>query len=129
MTRITVVNDNPEFLELMRNILEDDRYQATTIDGDAPDALERIRASAPDLLIVDLRLGDDTVHGWDIAQQVRHAEDLDDLPVLVLSGDVVTLHELEADLAGTQHTEALTKPFGLDELEAAINRLLSARTA
>ncbi len=129
MTRITVVNDNPEFLELMRNILEDDRYQATTIDGDAPDALERIRASDPELLIIDLRLGDETVHGWDIAQQVRQAEDLDDLPVLVLSGDVVTLHEIEADLAATQHTAALAKPFGLSELEAAIDRLLSARTA
>ncbi len=129
MTRITVVNDNPEFLELMRNILEDDRYQATTIDGDAPDALERIRASDPELLIIDLRLGDETVHGWDIAQHVRQAEDLDDLPVLVLSGDVVTLHEIEADLAATQHTAALAKPFGLNELEAAIDRLLSARTA
>ena len=69
--RITVVNDNPEFLELVRDILEDEHYAATTIDGDVEDALERIVESRPCLVILDLRLGTDELHGWNIAQQLR----------------------------------------------------------
>src|SRR5687768_10370726 len=57
MPRITVVNDNEAFLELVRDILEDDRYEVTTIDGDRPDALARIKASRPDVLMIDLRFG------------------------------------------------------------------------
>ena len=129
MTRITVVNDNPEFLDLMREILEDDRYETVTIDGDQPDALERIRASRPDLLIIDLRLGSHGVHGWDIAQEVRRDPGLDGLPVLVLSGDVVTLHEIEEQLAATQHTAGLAKPFGIDDLDRTIHRLLAEATS
>jgi CheY-like chemotaxis protein len=129
VTRITVVNDNPEFLALMRDILEDDRYVTVTVDGDQPDALERIRASRPDLLIIDLRLGTDGVHGWDIAQEVRRDPGLDALPVLVLSGDVATLREIEEDLAATQHTAGMAKPFGIDELERTIQRLLAEAAA
>ena len=40
MARITVVNDNPEFLDLVHDILEGDRYDTTLIDGDRPDALD-----------------------------------------------------------------------------------------
>src|SRR3712207_798106 len=99
MARISVVNDNPEFLELMRDILEDERYEATTVDGDKPDALERVRESRPDLLIIDLRMGNDTLHGWDIAQQIRQDPNFDRLPILVCSGDLVALKELQEDLA------------------------------
>ncbi len=41
----------------MREILDHGRDQTTTVDGNEPNALERIRASRPDLLIIDLRLG------------------------------------------------------------------------
>ena len=49
---ITVVNDNAEFLEVMRDILEDERYAVTTIDGDLDGALSQVLESSPDLLIL-----------------------------------------------------------------------------
>lgn len=125
MARVTVVNDNPEFLALVHDILEDDRYEATTIDGDRPDALDAVRASRPDLLMIDLRMGSDGLHGWDIAQQVRAEPDFDGLPVLICSADVLALKELEGDLERTQHVGTLTKPFSIDELTASIDELLA----
>jgi CheY-like chemotaxis protein len=80
--RITVVNDNPEFLELVREILEDEHYATTTIDGDFGDALLRVVESRPDLLILDLRLGTDELHGWGLAQQLRREPSLEGLPVI-----------------------------------------------
>jgi CheY-like chemotaxis protein len=125
MARVTVVNDNPEFLALVQDILEDDRYEAITIDGDRPDALDAVRASRPDLLMIDLRMGTDGLHGWDIAQQVRSEPDFAGLPVLICSADVLALKELEDDLERTQHVGTLTKPFSIDDLTESIDELLA----
>ena len=125
MARVTVVNDNPEFLALVHDILEDDRYEATTVDGDRPDALDLVRASRPDLLMIDLRMGSDGLHGWRIAQQVRAEPDFDGLPVLICSADVIALKEVEGDLDNTQHVGTLTKPFSIDDLTESIDELLA----
>ena len=124
MTRITVVNDNADFLELMQEILEDERYSCTTIDGDKPDALDRIRESRPDLLMIDVRLGIDGAHGWEIAKQVRTEPDFHGLPILLCCSDPFAKSELEDDLEATHDIETLSKPFSIDELDRAIDRLL-----
>ena len=129
MARVTVVNDNPEFLDLVRDILEGDRYDAATIDGDRDDALDTIRASRPDLLMIDLRMGSDELHGWDIAQQIRADPAFDGLPILICSADVPALKELEEDLAHKQQVSSLIKPFGIEELTAAIDGLLAESAA
>ena len=123
--RITVVNDNPEFLELVRDILEDDHFQTTCIDGDRDDALARIVRSNPDLLIIDLRMGRDELHGWAIAQEVRREPSLEGLPLLLCSADQDALLGLAADLAETKYVETLLKPFAIGELTGAIDRLLA----
>ena len=125
MARVTVVNDNPEFLALVHDILEDDRYEATTVDGDRADALDLVRASRPDLLMIDLRMGSDGLHGWDIAQQVRADPAFDGLPVLICSADVLALKDVEGDLDKMRHVGTLTKPFSIDDLTESIDELLA----
>lgn len=125
MARITVVNNNPEFLELVRDILESDRYEATAIDADQPGALDRIRTSVPDLLMIDLRLGQEGSDGWDLARQLRSESSFAGIPVLVCSGDLAALNEIEPDVTDNPRVETLAKPFGIDELTGAIDRLLA----
>ena len=125
MARVTVVNDNAEFLALVKDILEDDRYETTTIDGDRPDALDQVRASRPDLLMIDLRMGSEGLHGWDIAQQVRAEPDFAGLPVLICSADVLALKALEEDMDDARNVETLTKPFGIDDLTGVIDGMLA----
>ena len=116
MARVTVVNDNAEFLALVRDILEDDRYETTTIDGDRQDALEHIVASRPDLLMIDLRMGSEGMHGWDIAQRVRNAPDLANLPILICSADLQALGSLADDLDDARNVATLVKPFHISQL-------------
>jgi CheY-like chemotaxis protein len=125
--RITVVNDTPEFLALVGEILEGDRYDTVLIDGDREDALELVRGSNPDLLMIDLLLGQQGLSGWEIAQQVRALPEFAGLPVLLCSADALAMRDLEADLAGTRHVATLEKPFSIDELIQAIEHLLDAR--
>ena len=124
MARVTVVNDTPDFLDLVHDILEGDRYETTLIDGDQGDAFELVRASRPDLLMIDLRLGGQRLSGWEIAQRVREEPDFKGLPVIVCSADVQAMSELESDLAGTRHVATLSKPFEIQELTDTIDGLL-----
>lgn len=124
--RITVVNDNPEFLDLMGDVLEDERYPTTLIDGDREGALDAIVASEPDLLIIDLRLGSDGLHGWNIVQGVRDTPALRELPILVCSADLTGMAAAEKELGGGPHFAAIRKPFDLDEITGAIGQLLRA---
>jgi CheY-like chemotaxis protein len=123
--RITVVNDNPEFLELVRDILEDEHYATTTIDGDFGGALELVVESRPELLILDLRLGTEDLHGWEIAQRIRREPSLEGLPVIICSADVRALAALADELDDTKHVRTLTKPFAIGELTAVIDALLA----
>ena len=125
MARVTVVNDNAEFLDLVHDILEGDRYDTTLVDGDRPDAVDTIRSSRPDLLMIDVRLGVEGDHGWEIAEEVRSEPQFDALPVLLCSADVFALQELESSLAETRRVATLAKPFTIDSLEEAIEKLLA----
>ena len=122
--KITVVNDNPEFLEVMRDILEDERYVVTTIDGDLDGALSRVLESTPDLLILDLRMGTDQLHGWDIAQDIRREPELRGLPLIICSADVVALRALAEDMAEAQSVRTLEKPFGVTELIDVVDEMV-----
>lgn len=125
MARITVVNDNPDFLDLVNAILEEDRHEATTVDGDRADALDLILASRPDLLMIDLRMGADQLHGWDIAQQVRGTPELHGLPILICSADARALQAIGEELDAMHQLATLIKPFGVDDLIAAVDTLLA----
>ena len=124
MARVTVVNDTPDFLELVGDILEGDRYDTTLIDGDRDDALQLIKASRPDLLMIDLRLGTEGLSGWEIAQQVRRGAEFAGLPILICSADIQAMGQLEVDLADDRRVATLRKPFEIDELTETIDRLL-----
>jgi CheY-like chemotaxis protein len=125
VARVTVVNDNPEFLELVGEILTQDRYETTLVDGDAPDAIERVRGSQPDVLMIDLRMGHDELHGWRVVQQVRADASFADLPILLCSADSRALQAIEGELADTHNVVTLTKPFQIDELMHRVDELLS----
>ena len=123
--RITVVNDNPEFLELMHELLEEDSgYDVTTIDGDTIHDVEPIRQSRPQLLIIDLRWRHDGLAGWDILLAVRHDPELGELPIILCTGDLMGLEEHAEEIAQDPKIETLQKPFQVVALEALVRRFV-----
>jgi len=122
--RITVINDNPEFLAMMQDLLDADGYDVSVIDGDNISSVEPIREQQPELLIVDLLLRGTELSGWDIALAVRADEELRALPMVVCSADVHQVRERAEELTAMPGVEVILKPFKLAEMEALLQRML-----
>jgi DNA-binding response OmpR family regulator len=120
--RISVVNDNPDFLELMSAILDEDAgYDVSLFDGERT-SIDELAASAPDLVIVDLLLSGTS--GEEIVTLSRADERLADVPIVICSADVTGLRERADDLERIGGVHVLTKPFGLDEVTQLVERLI-----
>ena len=126
MQRVTVVNDSAEFLEMMAAVLHDAHYPTTVIDGDRENARELIEAAEPQILIVDLRLGSEGLHGMDILRGVRKHPQLSDVPTVICSADAYGIEQMQAELDSLQGVSVLLKPFSIDDLYAALRQLAPA---
>ena len=128
-THIVVVNDSPEFLAVMADLLHDHHYAATVIDGDRDEAVDLVRAAEPDALIIDLRLGRDELHGWDVLQQIRRDPELNELPTVICSADIEALAGLQEDVGGMRRVSTLKKPFSIEELLTTLRQVLELEPA
>lgn len=120
--RITVINDNPDFLELMAAILDEDAgYDVTVFSGDST-TIADIAAADPALIIVDLLLGG--ASGWEIVTLARADERLARVPIVICSADVIALRDRAAELEHIGNVYVLAKPFGIDEVTSLAERLI-----
>jgi DNA-binding NtrC family response regulator len=126
-SRITIVDDARDFLDLMRLVLEPKGYALTCIAEHA--SLDALLESRPDLLMIDLRLGQPSrdLSGWELVVLASHHESLAGVPILVCSGDLSQLHGRAEQIGSSERLEMLAKPFDLDTLERTVERLLSPR--
>ena len=116
---VMVIEDEKEIRDLVRYNLERAGHRVAAIaDGD--EGLERLFASRPDVLVLDLMLPGR--NGLEILREVRGEPATRDLPVIVL-----TARSTEMDkLLGFEHgaDDYLTKPFSPRELVARVEALL-----
>jgi CheY-like chemotaxis protein len=121
--RISVVNDNPDFLELMAAILDEDAgYEVTLHHGDEM-PLAELTAARPDLIVMDLLLGQ--ASGWELIALARADDALRDVPVIVCSADIAQLRERSTELSQIAGLHVLRKPFSVDELTELVEHVLS----
>jgi len=94
---VFIVDDHAMFRDGLRQLIEHD--PGLTVCGDAPDAvsaMDAIRRTNPDVVIVDITLADSS--GLDLVKSLRNEDE--DLPVLVVSMHEETLYAERALRAG-----------------------------
>jgi two-component system, OmpR family, KDP operon response regulator KdpE len=119
MTRILVVDDEPQLLRTLRIDLRARGYEVEV----APDGAAALRVAAaqpPELVVLDLGLPD--MDGVDV---IRGLRGWTMVPIIVLSGRAGSSDKVAALDAGAD--DYVTKPFGIDELLARI-RAVTRRT-
>ena len=126
---MTVVNDDPALLDVMGEILRGDHYVTTLIEGVQDELLQRIRRSEPDLLMIDLRHGDDVRRGWEIVQELWRTSGCEHMPVVLCSTDIRALSEVQPELEVAADVVTLDLPFEVHEVLESIQTLLGRREA
>jgi CheY-like chemotaxis protein len=120
--RISVVNDNADFLELMSAILDEDAGYEVSVFAGEDTSIDQLAASNPDLVIVDLLLGG--ASGWEIVTLARADERLANLPIIVCSADVNGLRSRASELERVGRVHLLPKPFGIDEMTSLVREVI-----
>ncbi|MGZ4597956.1 MAG: response regulator [Actinomycetes bacterium] len=120
MTRVLVVDDEPQILRALRINLRARQYDVLTASS-GTEALELAARHPPDLVILDLGLPD--IDGVEVIHGLRGWTAV---PIVVLSGRSDSADKVDALDAGAD--DYLTKPFGMDELLARM-RAVTRRTA
>jgi two-component system KDP operon response regulator KdpE len=116
VTRVLVVDDEPQILRALRTSLRGAGYEVDTAET-AEEALTQLAVSPPDAVILDLVLPDG--RGTDIARELRTWSNV---PVIVLSVVGDESEKVAALDAGAD--DYVTKPFGIDELLARLRAAL-----
>lgn len=120
--KILVVDDDPQIVELFKDVLgHDGRYELETATT-GYDAGVMTTDFKPDLMILDYMLPD--INGNIVCKTVRQNPRLSGIKVLVVSG-VVNRDEID-DLLSSGADDFIKKPFDLEELMARVESLIEA---
>jgi two-component system, OmpR family, KDP operon response regulator KdpE len=116
VTRVLVIDDEPQILRALRRSLEAQDYEVATAEG-AEEGLALAAARTPNLVVLDLGLPD-----LDGTEVIRRLRSWTDVPVIVLSVREGRSDKIEALDAGAD--DFVTKPFDVEELLARMRAAL-----
>jgi len=117
MKTILVVDDEYAIVDALQALLEDEGYTVISA-SDGREALERLRETTPDLVLLDLMMPE--MDGRETLRVIRADPALAHLPVVVMSAAKHALARMPAHEASA----TLPKPFAVERLLEVIERLL-----
>lgn len=117
MSRILIVDDEPDMRLAVRNVLKLRGYEISEA-GDGPSALEMARESRPDLVLLDMRLP-----GMDGIEVLDGLKKIDDtVPVVMITGYGHIQSAVDVMKLGA--SEYLQKPFENAQLVETVKRFI-----
>jgi len=117
--RILTVDDSPSMRMLLRAALTEQGFTVFEAE-DGVDALEKLEAATPDLVITDINMP--RMDGFGLIEALRSGDIQAGLPILVLTTEASDEKKARARSAGA--TGWIVKPFDREKLGAAIRRVL-----
>jgi len=118
---ILAIDGASDFLEVLRHLFVGERYNVTTTNF-----VERthnmIVALAPDLLIVDLAMGQQA--GWRLLEHLHRDGVTRNIPLLLTSAAPELLRQAQADVERYGRPSVLAKPMDIDDLLSAVDELI-----
>lgn len=116
MIKILIVDDDEKLVKLMETFLSGEGYEVLTA-GDSSAALRMIAAHNPDLVLLDIVLGDED--GRDV---LRELQMISDVPTIFLTGRGLESERIAGLKLGAD--DYVVKPFSLGEVSARIESVL-----
>ena len=117
--RVLLVDDEAAIIRFLKPALEANDYE-TVSAGTVAEAIKRVAADSPDIVLLDLGLPDGD--GKDV---IRRAREWSDVPIIVLSAREREAEKIESlDLGADDY---VNKPFNVGELMARMRTALRHR--
>ena len=118
-TRILIVDDHEDNVEVIRARLEARGYQIESA-ADGEEALERVRACPPDLILLDVMMP--RIDGMEVARRIKADDSLPFIPIIMQTALDTVQHKVEGLDAGAD--DYVTKPFSFVVLVARLRALI-----
>lgn len=113
--RIVIVEDEPNIRENYADALRRHGFRVSGYPG-RKEALDAMRDRLPDLVIIDINLGDEVEGGFDLCRELRAKSDT--LPIIFLTARDSELDAISGLRLGAD--DYLTKDIGLSHLAARV---------
>ena len=123
-TKVLVVDDNVDCLQLVSRMLRGDAYRVVCVDN-GPEALERMESDPPDIVLLDVMMPGMT--GFEVLESLRNNSRIADLSVIMLTASTNDDDVMSAYQYGSDYY--ITKPFTAEQLRYGIDLVLGRETA
>lgn len=123
--RILIVDDEPVNLEFFDVMLSNLGFKVEKA-ADGEEALDKVRATNPDLIILDNIMP--KLSGWEVTRLLKHDEawaEHRDIPIIMFSAMTEVQDRIEGFEQGVD--DYITKPFNFSEVLARIRAVLRNR--
>ena len=121
MSRILIVDDSSPARSLIRAIVTLDGHSASEA-GTGEEALTALAGEQFDLMILDLVMPG--IDGYQVLEQLRKMPAREETPVIAISDQEEAIDAIRSSELGA--LDHLSKPFGYDQMEKSIKRVLEA---
>ena len=123
MPKILVIDDDPDFVESTRIMLEAGGYQVVSA-ANGNQGLNKVAQEKPDLVILDVIMST-VLDGLSMSQKMSENQDFKNVPVLMVTSiantDYAALFPTDEDI---NISSFLTKPISTEQLLSQVQRLL-----
>ena len=119
--KVLVVEDNPELLMLMQQLLKS--YYRVYIAHNGAEALKIVHSKEIDLIVSDVMMPE--MDGYELTRTIKGDANYNHLPIILLTAKTQEEDEEEGLEAGAD--EFLTKPFRLKDLKLRIDNIIENR--
>ena len=118
MTRILLVDDDPNTTQLLQLMLSKDGYQVFSVNN-SRETLSAASGFSPDLILIDLMMPE--MDGIEVCKALRAHPPFEEIPILFFTAVGDTEHKVAAYEAGA--SDFFTKPIHPEELRLKIKAL------
>jgi len=122
-TKILIVDDDPDILDVLRITLEDEGYEIAEAH-DGKEALDIVKKVNPALLITDFKMP--LVNGDEVCKTLKQDILIQHMPIIMLTGKGEVSDKVHGINAGAD--DYIVKPFEPQELVARVKMLLRKTT-
>jgi DNA-binding response OmpR family regulator len=121
--RVLIVDNEPDTVRLIGNVIGEAGYQVTTAYN-SEDAIKSIHDFRPDLIVLNLTMPE--MMGFNVVEYLKTAEEAKDVPLILLTHKDLTekeIDDLNGIIQGILNKGVLTKEDLLKEIKETISKI------